>query len=121
MSVASPPSKFCDAEHPDVLEILSQPLHVDRRGGTREGEAPTVDAADRLLGTATSSILRYLRYWIEAGHEKVRQPLTADQRRALDALDDVLKRPALRVELRAGAGPDVFHQQPLDFAQPHGV
>ena len=24
-------------DHPDVLEVLSQPLHVDRRGGTRDG------------------------------------------------------------------------------------
>src|SRR5206468_7412212 len=29
-------------DYPDVLEVLSQPLHVDRRGGFREGESPTV-------------------------------------------------------------------------------
>ena len=29
-------------EHPDVLEVLSQPLHVDRRGGFPDGESPTV-------------------------------------------------------------------------------
>ena len=28
-------------------------------------------------GTDTEPVLRYLRYWIEAGHEKVNQPLTA--------------------------------------------
>ena len=33
-------------------------------------------------GKENELILRYLRYWIEVGHEKVDQPLTAEQRRA---------------------------------------
>lgn len=94
-------------EHPEVLEALLQPMHVDRRGGVREGESPTVL---RPIATWDGSelILRYLRYWIEAGHEKVGQPLTADQRRALDVLDEVLKRPALRVEFSLEPGQMYF-------------
>src|SRR5262245_29790610 len=84
-------------EHHDALQILSQPLHVDRRGGFREGESPTV-SRPVIAWDGPELILRYLRYWIEAGHEKVGQPLTADQRRALDVLDAVLARPELRVE-----------------------
>ena len=84
-------------EHPDVLEILSQPMHVDRRGGFREGESPTV-LRPIVAWEKADLVLRYLRYWIEAGHEKIQQPLTADQRQALDTLDSVLQRPELRVE-----------------------
>jgi alpha-ketoglutarate-dependent taurine dioxygenase len=84
-------------EHPDVLTILSQPMHVDRRGGVRPGELPTV-LRPVIAWDGDGLILRYLRYWIEAGHDKAQQPLSADQRRALDVLDGVLQRPELRVE-----------------------
>jgi alpha-ketoglutarate-dependent taurine dioxygenase len=94
-------------EHPDVLETLSQPLHVDRRGGFREGESPTV-LRPVVAWEGSELILRYLRYWIEAGHEKVNQPLTASERRALDVLDDVLKRPELRVEFSLAPGQMYF-------------
>jgi hypothetical protein len=84
-------------EHPAELATLYESFHVDRRGGVREGETSTVQfpifqASDRGL------IVRYLRYWIEAGHEKIGQPLTPAQRNALDTLDRVLNRPELRVE-----------------------
>jgi alpha-ketoglutarate-dependent taurine dioxygenase len=84
-------------EHPDILNILSQPMHVDRRGGVRPGELPTV-LRPVIAWQGDALILRYLRYWIEAGHDKAQQPLSADQRRALDVLDGVLQRPELRVE-----------------------
>src|SRR5436190_7701676 len=51
-------------EHPDVLETLSQPLHVDRRGGFKEGESPTV-LRPVIAWDRSELILRYLRYWIE--------------------------------------------------------
>jgi alpha-ketoglutarate-dependent taurine dioxygenase len=94
-------------EHPDVLAILSQPLHVDRRGGFLEGESPTV-LRPVITWDRSEPVLRYLRYWIEAGHDKVNQPLTANQRRALDVLDDVLKRPDLRVEFSLEPGQMYF-------------
>ena len=94
-------------EHPEALEVLSQPLHVDRRGGFQEGESPTV-LRPVVAWDRSELILRYLRYWIEAGHEKVGQPLTAGERRALDVLDDVLKRPDLRVEFSLEPGQIYF-------------
>src|SRR5262249_3773246 len=30
------------ARHPEALEILARPFHVDRRGGVRPGETPTI-------------------------------------------------------------------------------
>jgi hypothetical protein len=76
---------------------------VVRRGGVRPGEEPT--ARFPVLGDHSGGLLiRYLRYWIEVGHEKAGQPLTAEQVDALDALDRVAGDPALRAEflLRPG-------------------
>jgi hypothetical protein len=92
---------------PDALAVLSQPFHVDRRGGARPGDAPTARFA--VLGEDGSGpVFRYLRYWIEAGHERVGQPLTAAQREALDALDSVLDDEALHVEFTMGPGEMFF-------------
>jgi alpha-ketoglutarate-dependent taurine dioxygenase len=98
--------EFLRREAPDALEVLSRPFHVDRRGGIRPGEAPTArfpviaDAGGRL-------VFRYLRYWIEAGHGKAGEPLTAEQVRALNVLDGVLARPELRAEFALEPG-DMF-------------
>jgi len=91
------------ARHPDALDVLYQPMHFDRRGGLRPGEAPTVQFPI-LAWDACGLTYRYLRYWIEAGHERIMQPLMAAQRRSLDTLDEVLADPHLRVEfdLRPG-------------------
>jgi alpha-ketoglutarate-dependent taurine dioxygenase len=94
------------ARHPDLLNLLSQSWHIDRRGGLRPGEAPTVQypVVSRENGDLT---YRYLRFWIESGHEKIGQPLSAVQRKALDTLDEVLNDPALRVEFALAPG-DVY-------------
>jgi alpha-ketoglutarate-dependent taurine dioxygenase len=94
------------ARHPDVLEALGQPWHIDRRGGLRPGDAPTI-RYPVVQADGAEPLYRYLRYWIESGHEKVQQPLTAPQRRALDVLDAVLSEPALRAEFSLKPG-DMF-------------
>lgn len=78
-------------KHPDVLEVLSQPFHVDRRGGVKEGASPTV-RVPVIERAGDTLIFRYLRYWIEVGHEKAGEPLTAEQVRALDVLDETMPR-----------------------------
>jgi Taurine catabolism dioxygenase TauD, TfdA family len=93
-------------ESPEVLEVLSRPFHFDRRGGVREGETATV-CFPVLEQTERGPLFRYLRYWIEAGHEKVGEPLTREQVRALDVLDGVLARPELRAEFALKPG-DMF-------------
>jgi Taurine catabolism dioxygenase TauD, TfdA family len=90
-------------QHPDLLETLCRPFHVDRRGGVRAGETPTahVPVFERRGEELT---VRYLRYWIHAGHDRAGEPLTAEQLRALDALDALLARPDLRVEFPLEGG-----------------
>jgi Taurine catabolism dioxygenase TauD, TfdA family len=94
------------AKHPDVLEILYQPFHIDRRGGLRPGDAPTIQFPI-LHWDGEGLTCRYLRYWIEAGHEKAGVPLTAEQQHALAILDQVLRAPELQVEFALRPG-DMF-------------
>jgi alpha-ketoglutarate-dependent taurine dioxygenase len=94
------------AHQREVLEILYQPFHIDRRGGLRPGEAPTVQYPV-LSWDGHGLMYRYLRYWIESGHEKIGHPLSDAQRRALDALDEVAHDPSLRVEFALEPG-DLF-------------
>jgi alpha-ketoglutarate-dependent taurine dioxygenase len=91
------------AHHPGALALLSQPFHIDRRGGVLPGQAPTTRRPVLQRDNGDLAI-RYLRYWIEAGHEKAGAPLTPAQREAFDVLDRLLARPDLRVEfdLRPG-------------------
>jgi alpha-ketoglutarate-dependent taurine dioxygenase len=93
-------------ERPDVLGQLYQPFHVDRRGGVRPGDAPTV-RFPVVHWDGQGLLFRYLRYWIEVGHEKAGQPLTPAQARALDTLDEVLADPFLRAEFALKPG-DMF-------------
>jgi alpha-ketoglutarate-dependent taurine dioxygenase len=90
-------------ECPDALATLCLPFHVDRRGGIREGEEPTV-LRPAIECTGPEPLFRYLRYWIEAGHEKAGVPLTEAQRDALDRLDEVLNRRELRAEFSLEPG-----------------
>jgi alpha-ketoglutarate-dependent taurine dioxygenase len=94
------------ARHPDVLATLYQPFHFDRRGGLRPGDTPTI-SFPILQWDGHDLVCRYLRYWIEAGHEKAGLPLTAAQHHALEVLDQVLGEPALCVELDLRPG-DMF-------------
>jgi alpha-ketoglutarate-dependent taurine dioxygenase len=90
-------------DRPEALAVLCRPFHVDRRGGVRPGEAPTVERPV-IEETGQGLLFRYLRFWIEAGHHKAGLPLTPTQRAALDALDEVLRRAELRVEFTLRPG-----------------
>jgi Taurine catabolism dioxygenase TauD, TfdA family len=88
---------------PAAMEVLGRPFHVDRCGGMRPGEGPT--AQWPVLARQGDEILyRYLRTWIEAGHDKAGVPLSGDQALALDALDGTLARSDLRVEFMLRPG-----------------
>lgn len=98
---------FLLEHHADVLPILYQPFHVDRRGGTLPGETATV-RHPIIAWDGRELAFRYLRYWIEAGHDKAGEPLTAGQLRALNVLDECGRRPELRVEFDLQPGQMYF-------------
>jgi alpha-ketoglutarate-dependent taurine dioxygenase len=88
---------------PAILEVLASPFHVDRRGGVRPGETATT--RQPVVAQQGDEILyRYLRTWIEAGHQKAGVPLSGDQVRALDVLDGTLRRGNLRLEFMLRPG-----------------
>lgn len=86
-------------DRPEVLDVLRQPFHFDRRGDEGPGEPPTTpkpvlfadgDVPGDSLGVT------YLRQYIEVGHARPGVPdLTAAQVDALDALDALLADPDL--------------------------
>ncbi|MBI3412442.1 MAG: TauD/TfdA family dioxygenase [Planctomycetes bacterium] len=92
--------------HPDVLSRLYLPFHVDRRDGLRPGDAPTIQQPI-MHWEGNGLVCRYLRYWIEAGHERVGRVLTPDERHALDVLDGVLREPQLQADFSLKPG-DMF-------------
>jgi alpha-ketoglutarate-dependent taurine dioxygenase len=95
------------AREPAAWAELTRPFHVDRRGGVRDGEAPT--ARYPVFGeTARGLLVRYLRYWIEVGHDKAAAPLTPAQVAALDALDRAAADPRLRAEFAMRPGDMLF-------------
>jgi alpha-ketoglutarate-dependent taurine dioxygenase len=92
--------------YPEELATLYQPFHFDRRGGLRPGDAPTV-MFPILHWDGHGLVCRYLRYWIDAGHDKAGQPFTAAQTHALAVLDRTLREPDLQVEFGLKPG-DMF-------------
>lgn len=93
-------------DDPASLAVLYERFHVDRRGGVRPGDASTIQFP--VIGWDGRDLLyRYFRYWIEVGQDKVGQPLTHIQRRALDALDQAASSADLRAEFALVAG-DMF-------------
>ncbi|PPK67171.1 TauD/TfdA family dioxygenase [Actinokineospora auranticolor] len=75
---------------PDVLRVLREPFHFDRRGDQQPGEPPTV-AKPILFEQRGRQGIAYLRSYIELGHAHSGSPaLSAEQAAALDALDEVV-------------------------------
>ncbi len=92
---------------PDVVEVLAAPFQVDRRGGIRPGETATIPVPV-LSRVGPDILVRYLRFWIEAGHIRLDRPLTPVQRDALDTFDRALSDPALRAEFTLDQGQILF-------------
>jgi alpha-ketoglutarate-dependent taurine dioxygenase len=93
--------------HPGELAVLCRPFHVDRRGGVRPGEAPTV-RVPVIEDDGEGLTYRYLRYWIQAGHDKAGEPLTPEQLRALEVFEAVLARRELWLEFPLRPGQVLF-------------
>lgn len=97
-------------QHSDLLPILYQPFHIDKRGDFKQGESPTTFAPIFTYEEEKRKLtFRYLRDYIDQGHERVQQPLTVEQRAALDALDALLEEEALIVQTDLQAGHMMFN------------
>ena len=94
-------------EHPEVLPLLYEPFEVDRRGGTKPGESPTVPVPV-FAWDGKELTCKYLRYWIEVGQEKASKPLSDQQKNALDVLDQVAAEKDLIAEFSLEPGDMYF-------------
>ncbi|QUQ65409.1 Taurine catabolism dioxygenase TauD, TfdA family [Kutzneria sp. CA-103260] len=93
------------ADRPDVLAVLEQDFHFDRRGDQAPGEQATVRKPVLFTTDNDKHAVTYLRQYIEIGHSQPgAETLTPAQRRALDAFDSVLEDPASAIEGRMAAG-----------------
>lgn len=94
--------------HPEALAVLQQPLVRDlvTPGAEKTEEArlanrfPVFAPCERREGV----LFRYMRFWIERGHERVGAPLGERELAALDTLDNVLGAPESVVRFQLGKG-----------------
>ncbi len=110
--------------NPDLLEVLYQPFHFDRRGEFEEGESPT-SQQPVFHWDGNELTMRYLSYYIQEGHREVGLPLSDAQQEALGAIEDLLEEEDLFVEFSVEPGQMLFcnnhwilHNR--NFYQDHG-
>jgi hypothetical protein len=84
-------------ERPDLLDRLYEPFWMDRRIELPPGEAPVVQAP--VFAFRETLQVRFLRLYIEKGHEMAGMPLTEQEVAALNYLGEVARRPALTVAM----------------------
>ena len=93
-------------EHPDVLEHLYRAVHHDRTAEWQPGQPRTLVAP--VLRFERRLQMRYMRFYIERGHEKAGVPLSAEQVAAFDCLDRVMDRPDLFLRIALEPGDMLF-------------
>ena len=90
-------------EKNELLHIFYEKFHFDKRGEFKDGESPTVfepifEFKDERL------YFRYLRNYIDAGHDIQNQPLSKLQKEALTYLDNLMREDEMimRYDLKPG-------------------
>ena len=97
---------------PESLELLEQEFIRDvvtpgkerTEENLRRNRFPIFDGGPEGKGRT----FRYMRYWIEQGHEKAGSPLTERERVALDVLDETLASPENVVRLHLERGEQLW-------------
>lgn len=87
----------------EILEVLYEKFHFDKRGEFKEGESKTVFAPIFEYKNGEMNC-RYLRDYIEDGHKVQNQPLTDLEKKALDEFDKILydENLAISYDLKSG-------------------
>ena len=96
--------------HPHQLERLHQHFHRDIVTPGSQPD-PALIAANHFpifSQDCDGPSLRYMRYWIEKGHERLGKPLTSADLEAFDILDATLNDPAFRHDFPLSAGDLLF-------------
>jgi len=94
-------------EYPEILAALYGDFCFDRRGQYNEGENP-VHRAPIMDWDGKELTMRYLRYYIQVGHERASLPMSAAQTEALQRVESLLRRASLRIEFELSPGQMLF-------------
>ena len=90
-------------ENKNLLNLLYEKFHFDKRGEFKDGEPPTV--FEPIFEYKEGRLrFRYLRNYIDAGQDIQNQPLSKSQKEALSLLDDLMcdENIILRYDLKPG-------------------
>ena len=90
-------------ERKDLLDIFYEKFYFDKRGEFKDGESPTVFQPIFELKNK-KLFFRYLRNYIDAGHDIQNQPLSQPQKDALTYLDNLMRMEdiVLKYDLKPG-------------------
>ena len=78
------------SERKDILYILYEKFHFDKRGEFKDGESPTV--FEPIFELKNERLyFRYLRNYIDAGHDIQNQPLSKSKKESLTYLDNLMR------------------------------
>lgn len=91
-----------------LLPTLYKNFHFDKRGDFAAGESPTTFAPIFTYDGANLTF-RYLRDYIDSGHERVGIPFTPLQQEALHAVDEQLENKDLTVTVKLQPGQILFN------------
>lgn len=97
-------------QHPGVLRRLHRCFHRDlvTPGGSRDRERRLANTFPVYQQAADGPTLRYMRHWIETGHQRLGQPLHPEDLEAFDILDATLNHPRFRHTFQLESGDLLF-------------
>jgi hypothetical protein len=99
------------SHHPDVLARLKQPFHRDvvTPGATDNAlELIKKNSFPVFSDTNEGPTFRYMRYWIEKGHQRIGSPLDRSDLAAFDRLDQTLNDTEFRYDFNLNPGDLLF-------------
>ena len=94
-------------ERKDLLDIFYEKFYFDKRGEFKDGESPTVFQPIFELKNK-KLFFRYLRNYINAGHDIQNQPLSQPQKNALTYLDNLMRMEDITLKYDLKPGDMVF-------------
>jgi alpha-ketoglutarate-dependent taurine dioxygenase len=96
--------------HPRQLERLHHRFHRDIVTPGSQPDPALIQANHFPIFSQSSDgpTLRYMRYWIEKGHERLSKPLSREDLDAFDTLDATLNDPTFRHDFPLAAGDLLF-------------
>jgi alpha-ketoglutarate-dependent taurine dioxygenase len=96
--------------HPALLQRLKRSFHRDlvTPGSSNDQAGIRANCFPVFSDARDGPTLRYMRYWIEKGHQRIGQPLEPLDHVAFDALDAALNDPQLRHDFAMAPGDLLF-------------